>query len=75
MSGLAYTKSARTRGEGAIKVALFAAAIVSVVTTILIVLSLARETVAFFGDVPIRDYLFGTKWTPLLRGDLSLIHI
>ena len=35
----------------------------------LIVLSLLRETISFFGDVPIQDYLFGDKWTPLLRGD------
>ena len=42
------------------------AAILSVVTTVLIVLSLLRETISFFGDVPIQDYLFGDKWTPLL---------
>ena len=32
----------------------------------LIVFSLLRETISFFGDVPIGDFLFGTKWTPLL---------
>jgi phosphate transport system permease protein len=55
--------------ESTIRALLFGAAIVSVVTTLAIVVSLIRETFAFFGDVPIGDFLFGTKWTPLLRGD------
>jgi phosphate transport system permease protein len=46
---------------------LFAAAAVSVATTTAIVISLAVETFSFFKEVPIGDYLFGTKWTPLLR--------
>ena len=66
---LVRAPSARSRGESAIKVALFLAAALSILTTILIVLSLVRETVAFFGDVPFADYLFGTKWTPLFAGD------
>ena len=66
---LVRTPSTRSRGEAAIKAALFCAALLSVVTTILIVLSLLRETISFFGDVPIGDYLFGTKWTPQLAGD------
>jgi phosphate transport system permease protein len=66
---LVRTPSARSRREGAIKVALLAAALLSVVTTVLIVLSLVRETIGFFGHVPIGDYLFGTKWSPLFAGD------
>ena len=69
MSSLAYTRTRRSVGEQAVRYGLFAAAAVSVLTTILIVLSLLRETIAFFGDVPIGDFLFGTKWTPLLGGD------
>jgi phosphate transport system permease protein len=69
VSSLAYTRTRRSVGEQAVKYSLFAAAAVSVLTTILIVLSLLRETIAFFGDVPLRDFLFGTKWTPLLGGD------
>ena len=69
MSSLAYTRTRRSVGEQAIRYGLLAAAAVSVLTTILIVLSLLRETIAFFGDVPIGDFLFGTKWTPLLGGD------
>ncbi len=68
-ASLVKTPTVRSRAESAIKVALFLAAILSVVTTVLIVLSLLRETISFFGDVPIQDYLFGDKWTPLLRGD------
>ena len=59
----------RSRFEGAVKALLFAAAAVSVATTLAIVFSLVKETVAFFGDVPVGDYLFGTKWTPQFAGD------
>ena len=38
-------------------------------TTLAIVFSLLSETIAFFGDVPIGDFLFGTKWTPQFAGD------
>ena len=50
---------------------LLAAAVVSIVTTLAIIFSLLRETISFFGDVPIGDFLFGTKWTPLLAGTSS----
>jgi phosphate transport system permease protein len=68
-TSLVRAPSARSRFEGAIRVALLGAALLSVVTTVLIVLSLVRETIGFFGDVPIGDYLFGTKWSPLFAGD------
>ncbi len=68
-TSLVRTRTPRSTGEGAIRIALFLCAAVSVATTILIVLSLTRETVSFFGDVGIFDYLFGTKWTPQLAGD------
>ena len=66
---LARTPSARTRFEGVVKAGLFAAAALSVATTVAIVASLFGETIQFFRDVPVGDYLFGTKWTPLLAGD------
>jgi phosphate transport system permease protein len=66
-TNLVRTPSVRSRFEGGIKVGLFAAAAVSVATTTAIVISLAVETFSFFKEVPIGDYLFGTKWTPLLR--------
>jgi len=55
--------------ESAIRVALFAAAALTVVTTLAIVGSLLLETIHFFQHVPIRDYLFGSKWSPLFAGD------
>jgi phosphate transport system permease protein len=69
VTSLAYTRTRRSVGEQAVRYGLFAAAAVSIVTTTLIILSLLRETIAFFGDVPIGEFLFGTKWTPLLGGD------
>ena len=56
--------SRRRWGEGLIKGLLVTAAIISVLTTTGIVVSLVGETISFFGDVPISDFLFGTKWTP-----------
>jgi phosphate transport system permease protein len=55
----------RRHGEDAIKVVLFLAALISVLTTVGIVLSLVTETVAFFGDVGVWDFLTGTEWAPL----------
>jgi phosphate transport system permease protein len=51
-----------------IRALLFAAAALSVVTTVAIVGSLALETFHFFQDVPVKDFLFGTKWSPLFAG-------
>ena len=66
---LSRPSGARSTGEAVIRILLMAAAAVSVGTTILIVFSLIEETVSFFADVPIGDYLFGTKWTPQLGGE------
>jgi phosphate transport system permease protein len=55
----------RRWGEDAIRVGLFAAAAISVLTTTLIVIALLRETISFFGDVSISDFLFDGKWSPL----------
>jgi phosphate transport system permease protein len=66
---LKYVPTARSRFERAVKVALMAAAAVSVLVTLAIVGSLVVETVRFFGDVRWTDYFFGTKWSPLFAGD------
>ena len=55
----------RRLGEKAIKAVLFAAAMVSVLTTFGIVASLLSETIAFFGEVPIGDFYLGTDFSPL----------
>jgi phosphate transport system permease protein len=59
------TRARPRYGERAIKAALAGAALVSVLTTAGIVVALAVPTVAFFREVPVRDFLLGTVWTPL----------
>ncbi|HWI21495.1 MAG TPA: phosphate ABC transporter permease subunit PstC [Baekduia sp.] len=66
---LARTPTLRSRYERFVKLVLFSAAAISVLTTIAIIFSLIRETITFFGEVPVADFLFGDKWTPLLNGD------
>ena len=68
-ASLYVTRSRRSVGEGAIRIALLAAAAVSVLTTIGIVFSLVREAVVFFGEVGLAEFLLGTKWSPTLAGD------
>jgi phosphate transport system permease protein len=46
---------------------LFLCAFVSVVTTLGILGVLFFESVSFFREVPAFDFLFGTRWTPLLE--------
>jgi phosphate transport system permease protein len=58
-------RAARPRyGEKLIKGLLVLAAFISVLTTTGIVVSLLEETIAFFGDVSLGDFLTGTEWTP-----------
>jgi phosphate transport system permease protein len=68
-TSLVYQPSARSRAEGAIKVALIGAALVSVATTLAIIGSLLFETLSFFGEVPPAEFLFGTKWSPTFAGE------
>lgn len=51
--------------EKIIEFILFLAAFSSVATTIAILYILIKESVSFFQQVPIVDFLTGTKWTPL----------
>jgi phosphate transport system permease protein len=61
-------RAARRRwGEDLIKGLLMLAALISILTTTGIVLSLLTETVRFFEEVPVGDYLFGTDWAPLFN--------
>ncbi len=53
------------RLERVIELALLVAAGVSVLTTAGIIVVLAIETVAFFREVPIVEFITGTEWTPL----------
>jgi phosphate transport system permease protein len=51
-------------GEKVIAGLLAACAILSVVTTTAIVVSLLEPAIEFFGEVPVGDFLFGTDWGP-----------
>jgi phosphate transport system permease protein len=65
---LSRTRTRRSVGERGIK-ALLAAALLSVLTTTGIVVSLVADSADFFREVPIGDYLFGTEWEPLAGGE------
>src|SRR5262245_26316789 len=61
-------RAARRRwGEDVVKGFLMLAALISILTTTGIVLSLLTETIRFFEEVPVGDYLFGTDWAPLFN--------
>jgi phosphate transport system permease protein len=61
---LAYRRS-RILREKLIELALLLAALVSVFTTAGIVFVLVKESVVFFEQVPLWDFLTDTQWTPL----------
>ena len=65
---LSRTRTRRSSGEQVIKGLLAAAALLSVLTTTGIVISLVADSLDFFREVPIADYLFGTEWQPLAGG-------
>jgi phosphate transport system permease protein len=56
--------SGKRYGERAIQWVLALCAVLSVLTTTAIVISLIGPTIGFFEIVPIGDFLFGTDWTP-----------
>lgn len=60
----------RTRGrplEQVLRWLFFSCAAISVLTTLAVVGVLSIETFNFFQQVPAADFLFGTRWTPLLE--------
>jgi phosphate transport system permease protein len=65
--GLSLRQSHPRYGEKVIRIILFAAAFVSIVTTFGILISLLIPSIEFFLEVPITDFLFGTTWTPLFN--------
>jgi phosphate transport system permease protein len=58
-------RRARIIRERLIELVLFLAALVSVFTTVGIVYVLVKESVVFFSEVSIVDFLTDTQWTPL----------
>jgi phosphate transport system permease protein len=57
----------RRWGEDAIKALLLLAALVSVLTTTGIVISLLRETLVFFQSVGVGEFLTGKDWSPVIK--------
>ncbi len=55
----------RRWGEEAIRLVLFACALLSMATTLAIVVSLLEPTLSFFGEVDLVEFLSGTIWSPL----------
>jgi phosphate transport system permease protein len=60
-------KRRRSWTEEGIGIGLLLCALLSVATTAGIILVLAKEAAGFFTEVPLGDFLFGTRWTPLLE--------
>ena len=67
--GLTRVRTRRSVGEQAIKVLLAGAAVLSVLTTIGIVVTLITEASKFFGEIPFGDFFLGTDWAPLAGGE------
>ena len=68
-SRTAYDRRRRLRHieEWLVVWTLRAAAGISIVTTIGIVIVLLRQSIGFFGEIPIWEFLGGTTWTPLFK--------
>jgi phosphate transport system permease protein len=64
--GLTLSRARRVR-EGAIRAILLTCGALSILTTVGIVVVLVVESVGFFTEVSIREFLTGTTWTPLFR--------
>ena len=64
MPPIGRSRRSRRLSEGTIHGVLLLCALVSVVTTVGIIVTLMTETVNFFRQVPFWDYLSGTHWTP-----------
>ena len=58
-------RAGRDRKERLIAAVLFLCGLVSILTTVGIVAVLLRESVGFFREVAIVDFLTGTEWSPL----------
>ncbi len=74
--GQSLHRAAPRRGERVVEALLFTAAMLSVLTTFGIILSLAEGTIAFLREIPLLDFLTGTVWTPLFaNGEYGVLPI
>ena len=65
LAEMAKLKEARKRKDKLIELMLLSAACVSVFTTLAIVYILIKESLVFFSNVPLWDFLTDKQWTPL----------
>lgn len=72
-SKIAPEFQARNRVERFLTSALIGCALIAILTTLGIVLSVLLESIRFFQTIPITDFLFGLKWSPqiAMREDQS----
>ncbi|MDA1347827.1 MAG: phosphate ABC transporter permease subunit PstC, partial [Chloroflexi bacterium] len=63
-----FRRSRRTKAEAkAARWFFFLCALLSVLTTIGIVVSLFTQALGFFGEVSVWEFLTGTRWSPILK--------
>ena len=58
-------------GESGMKGLFMACAVLSVITTVGIVLVLISETVTFFTEVSLAEFLFTTDWSPTIKPEIG----
>ncbi len=58
-------RASRRWGERLIALLLFGCGIISVLTTVGIVVVLVTESAGFFREIPIAEFLTGTRWSPM----------
>jgi phosphate transport system permease protein len=74
--GQTILRGAPRRGERIVEGLLVLAALLSVLTTIGIVVSLLDGTLDFFREIGVLEFLTGTKWTPLFaNGEYGVLPI
>ncbi|HSN72392.1 MAG TPA: phosphate ABC transporter permease subunit PstC [Steroidobacteraceae bacterium] len=61
---IAPTLRARNSVERFVEFALLGCALIAILTTVGIVLSVAYESLLFFRKVPVTEFLFGLQWSP-----------
>src|SRR5687768_15978218 len=64
-------RRSRRGSEGFIQAILLICGAFSILTTIGIVIILFQQAIEFFSEVSMLDFLFGTEWTPLFKGQES----
>jgi phosphate transport system permease protein len=67
MAGMRFIKPstrARNQVERIIQYVMILCAAVAILTTVGIVMSVLFESIRFFGQIPVTDFLFGTSWSP-----------